>query len=261
MLSLYFHFVSISFRSQMQYKASFFMSALAHFISTFVDIFAIWILFERFKIVRDWSFYELMPIYGIIHIGFAIAEAFARGFDTFDLIVKYGDFDRYLLRPLNTLFQIAASEVQLLRIGRFTQGLIILCIGCSKLNFHFLSLNTLVIILAVIGTASLFFGLFILQATFSFWTIESLELMNITTYGGVEAGQYPMNLYNKGFRLFFTFIIPLACVAYYPIAAILQKENIAFIAGVTAPIAGIFFLFICCLIWNLGVRHYNSVGC
>lgn len=260
MLSLYFSLVMVSLKSQLQYKLSFFMATLGNFIATFVDIFAIWMLFDRFKMVKDWSFYEVMPIYGIIHIGFAIAEGLARGFDKFSLIVKYGDFDRILLRPLNTLFQIATSEIQFLRIGRLIQGLIILIIGCYNLNFSFFSFKTIVIIFSIIGTASLFYGLFILQAAISFWTIESLELLNITTYGGVESGQYPMNLYNKWFRRFFSFIIPLACVAYYPMTALLKKENISFFIGIITPSAGILFLFICCQIWKLGIRHYNSTG-
>ena len=118
----------------------------------------------------------------------------------------------------------------------------------------------MVIFFAIIGTLSLFYGLFVLQATLSFWTIETLELMNITTYGGVESGQYPMNLYNKSFRLFFTFVIPLACVAYYPITAILKHENVPFLLSCIAPVSGILFLVMACFLWKLGVRHYHSTG-
>jgi len=260
LLSLYWHFIKISFRSQLQYKSSFLMLSFGHFISTFVDIFAIWMLFNRFKLIKGWNLFELMIIYGIIHMSFALAESLARGFDKFSIIIKYGDFDRILLRPLSSFFQIAASEVQLMRVGRFLQGLIVIIIGFYKLNMSFLSLKTLLILFSIIGSFSLFYGLFIIQATISFWTIETLELMNITTYGGVEAGQYPMNIYNRGFKLFFTFVIPLACVAYYPVATILKKGNLQAILGILAPLAGILFFIVAMLLWKLGVNHYNSTG-
>ena len=96
-IRLYFRLIGVSVRSQMQYRASFFMLAAAHFISTFVDILGIWILFDRFKMVQGWTLEELALIYGIMHMGFATAEASARGFDTFSLMVKNGDFDRVLL--------------------------------------------------------------------------------------------------------------------------------------------------------------------
>jgi ABC-2 type transport system permease protein len=87
-IRLYFKLIAVSFKSQMQHRASFFMLAWAHFISTFVDILGIWALFDRFKVVEGWTFAEMTLIYGIIHMGFAAAEALSRGFDTFSTLVK-----------------------------------------------------------------------------------------------------------------------------------------------------------------------------
>src|SRR5258708_3126386 len=98
-IRLYFRLIGVSVQSQMQYRASFFMLAATHFISTFVDILGIWVLFDRFKVVQGWTLGELALIYGIMHMGFAAAEASARGFDKFSQMVKSGDFDRFLLRP------------------------------------------------------------------------------------------------------------------------------------------------------------------
>jgi ABC-2 type transport system permease protein len=115
-------------------------------------------------------------------------------------------------------------------------------------------------LIAFIGTTCLFYGLFVIQASLSFWTTETLELMNITTYGGVESGQYPMSIYKKGFRLFFTFVIPLGCVAYYPIASSLHIEDIPLEIGTLLPLCGVAFLYAATKFWQLGVRHYHSTG-
>lgn len=260
-LRLYFRLVNISIRSQMQYKASFIMLSVTHFISTFVDIFGIWILFDRFKMIQGWTFEELALIYGIMHMGFATAEATARGFDGFGMMVKHGDFDRVLLRPLGSLIQVASRELQWMRIGRFFQGFLILLWGCSKLKVTLLSANSLVIAFAFAGTTALFYGLFVLQATMCFWTTETLELMNITTYGGLQAGQYPMSIYNRSFQAIFTFLIPVGCVAFYPMATILGHDPLPFWLGaVAAPLSGIVFFAGACLVWRLGVRHYRSTG-
>lgn len=259
-LRLYCRLIGISFQAQMQHRASFFMLATAHFIATFMEIVAIWVLFDRFQLIKGWTFPELALIYGIIHIGFATAESLARGFDSFYLLVRNGDFDRLLLRPLGTLFQVATSEIQLMRVGRLLQGLIVLIWAYQELHLSSSFLHFFIITLAILGTICLFYGLFVIQATLSFWTIEALELMNITTYGGVESGQYPMSIYPLLFRLFFTFVIPLACVAYYPIATILQHETIPFWVGALTPLAGIIFLYFACRLWNFGVKHYQSTG-
>jgi ABC-2 type transport system permease protein len=247
-------------RSQMQYPASFFILALSHFLGTCIEMLGIWALFDRFKMVQGWTLFEVGIIYGIVQMGFALAEAFARGFDTFSQMVKFGDFDRLLLRPLSPLFQIAASKVQIMRIGRFLQGLSMLILSLKELSFSLYTSHILMIFFSILGTASLFYGLFIIQAAISFWTIETLELMNIATYGGLQVGQYPMSIYNTFFRLIFTLVIPLACVAYYPITVLLKIEKIPFWFGVLSPLAGFVFLYFACQFWRLGIRHYCSTG-
>lgn len=259
-ISLYCTLIGASIKSQMQHRASFLLLTLSHFVSTFVEIFGIWVLFDRFKMVQGWTLLELAQIYGVIHMGFATSEALARGFDTFSQIVKNGDFDRLLLRPTGTLLQVATREVQIMRFGRFCQGLVVLIWSSVELGHSFFSMSTICILIALIGTTSLFYGLFVVQATLAFWTVETLELMNITTYGGVEAGQYPMSIYPWGFKLFFTLVIPLACVAYYPLATLFKHETLPLWLGMAAPLAGVAFLCLACQFWKLGVRHYHSTG-
>lgn len=259
-IKLYFKLVAIVLRSQMQHRASFFMLIFSYFLTTFIEIAAIWILFDRFKILNGWTFSEVAIIYGIIHMGFALAESSARGFDTFGDIVKNGEFDRLLLRPCSTLLQVASREFQLMRLGRFLQSLLVLIYGIAQTEFVSLPLSFAIICFAIIGTACLFYGLIVIQATIAFWLIESLELMNITTFGGAQAGQYPMSIYNWKFRFIFTFIIPLACVGYYPVATLLGHEALPWIIALISPSAGILFLLLACKFWKFGVAHYQSTG-
>ncbi|MBS0656346.1 MAG: ABC-2 family transporter protein [Verrucomicrobia bacterium] len=263
-MSLFFQLLLVSIRSDMQYRASFFMLAIAHFFSTFVSILGIWVLFDRFQVIEGWSFAEVAVLYGMMHISFAIAECFARGFDTFDEFVKYGDFDRVLLRPVSPLLLIATHKVQLMRVGRFLQGCTVLTWGLCELNSTLPASTYFVLALSILGTSSLFYGLLIIQATVCFWTTESLELMNITTYGGLETAQYPMSIYPVGFRLIFTLVIPLACVGYYPLALLLKQETFATplapLLPFIFPLVGVLFLLLACRFWHTGVRHYLSTG-
>lgn len=232
----------------------------AYFLSTFTDIIGIWVLFDRFNIIQGWKLEEVALLYGIMHMGFAFAEAISKGLDNMGEMVKRGDFDRVLLRPVGTLVQIVTCQIQLLRLGRFLQGFLILCWGFRELEIPLASINSLLIAVSILGTASLFSGLFILRATMTFWTTETMEIMNIVTYGGVESGQYPMTIYKLPFRLFFTFIVPLACVAFYPISWMLHQPDISLFWGAAAPLLGVAFLLISCRVWEIGVRRYRSTG-
>lgn len=261
-LKLYLRYVGISFRSQMQYRASFAMMALGQFVSTALEFVAIVALFDRFGGLQGWTLPEVAVFYGMVNVGFAVSEAAARGFDTFPGIVRTGEFDRILLRPRSTILQVAAREFQLMRVGRLGQGLAVLLWGAAALGAEWTLPRTGLLVFAVAGGACLFAGLFIAQATMAFWTIETLEIMNTVTYGGTETGQYPISIYRPWFRGFFTFVVPLACVTFYPALAILGREG----GGApgwflwTAPAIGIGFLLLTVRAWRFGVLHYHSTG-
>ena len=190
-LRLYGRYIDISFRSQMQYRASFVMLSVGHGLMTGLEFLGIWVLFDRFAALDTWSLPEVAFFYGLINIAFALCDAFSRGFDQFASTVKSGDFDRLLLRPRSTALQLAGQELTLKRIGRLTQGLVVLLWASHALDLAWTPDKLLLALLTVLGGACLFYGLIVLQATLAFWTTESLEIVNTVTYGGVEISPVP----------------------------------------------------------------------
>ena len=94
----------------------------------------------------------------------------------------------------------------------------------------------------------------------SFWTTETLEILNCLTHGGNFAGQYPISIYRESFRRFFTWIVPLACVTYCPALAILGRTDPAELVCWLAPLAGFAFLALSLRLWSFGVSRYRSTG-
>jgi len=89
---------------------------------------------ERFGNLKGWSLPDAALLYGIVSTGFALAESAARGFDVFGYVVRSGEFDRLLLRPRSTALQVAGRELQLMRVGRLSQGLVVLLWGVAALE-------------------------------------------------------------------------------------------------------------------------------
>ncbi len=262
-LRLYGRYASISLRGQLEYRASFVMQAVGQLIVTGFEFIAIWALFSRFGHIRGWRLEEVAFFYGLISMTFALADALARGFDVFGNTVKYGEFDRILLRPRSTVLQLFGQELTLRRSGRFIQGCVVLLFALSQLRLVWSAARIALFVLALIGGVCLFIGIVILQATSAFWTTEGLEVWHAFTYGGVYMNQYPLEIYRPWFRQFFTVVIPLACINYFPGVAILGRTDPLGSAAIfqrLAPLAGMGFLAICLQVWKLGVRHYQSTG-
>ncbi len=261
--NLYAQYVSVSIRSQMQYRASFIMTTLAHFLMTGLEFLAIWVLFARFEHLGSWRLEEVCLFYGLINMAFALSDATSRGFDMFHTMVKGGDFDRLLVRPRSTVIQLAGQEFTLRRIGRFSQGALVFAYGTQALGIDWTLAKIALAFFTIFGGACLFYGLIVLQATMAFWTTESLEIVNTVTYGGVQTAQYPLTIYRTWFRQVFTYIIPLASVSYYPSLALLDRVDplgSSLLFQWLSPAIGIAFLIICLQVWHVGVRHYRSTG-
>ncbi len=261
---LYARYIAISFRSQMQYRASFVMQSIGQLLFGATDFLAIWTLFDRFGALEDWRLPEVALFYGMVNVAYAITDTTSRGFDALGHMVRSGDFDRLLLRPRSTALQLAGQELTLRRIGRLLQGLAVLFWAVHALDVAWSLGRVLLTVVAILGGTCLFYGLIVLQATLSFWTIESLEIMNAVTYGGREAGMYPLTIYRTWFRRLFTFVVPLACVSYFPALAILGRDDTVLSSPVwfrwSAPLAGVLFLVVSLQVWKFGIRHYRSTG-
>lgn len=257
-MRLYTRYFSILFRCAMQYKASFFLTAAGQFLTSFSTFLGIWFMFARFHQVEGFTFREVLLCFAIVLMSYSVAECFARGFDSFSKILSNGEFDRIMVRPRNEMFQVLASRIEFTRIGRFLEAAVLLAWAVSSGGVRWTPAKLLTLLLMISGGTALFFGLFIVYASFCFFTTEGLEFMNIFTDGGREFGRYPLSVYGKRTLQFFTFFVPLACVQYYPLLFLLGRtENQWYML---APAAGFAFLLPCCVFWRFGVRHYKSTG-
>lgn len=86
-------------------------------------------------------------------------------------------------------------DVRISRLGRLAQGLMVVAFATAQAGIAWTPASIALALFALAGGVALFLGILVLQGTLSFWTVESLEVANVLTYGGVEAAQYPLALY------------------------------------------------------------------
>ena len=261
---LLFRYFVTSIRAQLQYPASSLMLCAGTFLTTIIELAGIWALFDRFGDVQGWRFGDICMFFGMVSVSFAIADFISRGFDVFGSdFIRTGDFDRLLLRPRTATLQLIGHDFRLRVIGRILQGIVVLVVATRALDFDWNAMAIALAVWTIAGGVALFFGLMVLQATLAFWTVESLEVVNVVTYGGVQAAQFPISLYAGWLRHFLTFVVPIACIAYFPVLAILGKPDPLgaprwFLP--LAPAVAFVFLGACFVAWRFGVRKYTSTG-
>ena len=155
---------------------------------------------------------EIAVLYGIVNSAYALAEGVGRGFERFNQLVKTGDFDRVLLRPRGTLFQILSSKMEAARVGRLIQAVGALWLGLAAMPQVVGPGQIALILLCIVGGMLLFLGLLMMQAAVCFWTVESIEVFNVLTFGGISAAAGPLDAFRKWLRDFFLYMIPIGFI-------------------------------------------------
>lgn len=257
-MKLYLKYLKIHIQSVMEHKTSFFLTMAAQAMTTITAFLGIYFMFLRFHSVGSFTYQEVLLGYSVILFASALAEMFARGFDAFGSIISNGQFDRIMVRPRNEVFQVLATRVEFTRIGKIIQAFFIMLYVVLTSDIVWTAYKVAVVVLMVLGGAVMFSGLFMVYAALHFFTTEGLEFLNIFTDGGRELGKYPIGIYGNVVLKFFTCLVPLAMVQYYPLLYLTGRES-RMIAGL-CPIAGIVFLIPCYVLWRFGVRHFTSTG-
>ncbi len=255
-MKLFLNYLSLHLKISLEYKSSFIMTIISQTLAMFVELFTVYSLFLKFKLLDVYNSYELLLGFSTLWLGFSLVELFGRGFDHFSRIIVNGNFDILLIRPSNLFIQICGTDICYEKIGRVIISLLIFIYSSIKVISHFTFYKLLLLILMVLGCVVVIFSIFIIGATICFVTIQGLEAVNIITNGTRQVCQYPMGIYKKAVKIFFTIIIPIALVNYYPIDYLTGRtDNILY---VFMPILTIIMFFISKFIFNIGLKKYCS---
>lgn len=264
-LRLYRRLVGIRLRAQMQYRLSFVLDVVSTFLISGADFAALVVLLMRFPSIAGWTLGELLFLSGLVSAAFSVHDMLNAGFDpdVFTHHVRLGTFDQFLLRPRGIAFQIFGSELVLRRLHRLAQSLLVFGIGVSLTRPVWTLGKVLYLPVVLLSQYAFFFGLYVIGSAICFWTVQQVEAVNIFTYGGTYMMSYPLPIYARWLRDFFTFIVPAALLNYYPALYLLDKPDpsgappfVRFLA----PLAGLAVLGVAAVIWRVGLGRYQSPG-
>ena len=100
-------------------------------------------------------------------------------------------------------------------------------------------------------------GIYLIFNCLNFWLIQGGD-MAVLVQTCREFVKYPLNVFPAAIQGFFTFLLPLGFVAYYPAMALLGKTTLP--VELMLPAVGVFVVFLAFLVWRAGLKGYNSTG-
>ncbi len=257
------HAMGMQWKSALQYRSSLVMQMISQFVMTGGELVAVLALLARFTTIGHWTGEEILFFFGMMQTVFALVECVGRGITTFaHRMIATGQFDTLLLRPQPLLLQVIGSELDPRRAGSMLVGLAAILAANANLHLTWTVEKVLLLALSTFGSMLLMLGLFLIEATMSFFAIRSIEMVNLLTYGGRSMGEYPIDIYPRPMQRFFTWVVPFALCLHWPVSALIGHPMVSapwWVFFLTPLVGGVFF-GVMVGIWYVGVRHYRSTG-
>lgn len=257
-LSIYRKILIQDLKSKMSYRADFIISTFGMILTNLSGFIAFMILFRNFPSINGWDYYHMLFLYGFALVSLTPVQCFFDNNWNLRFHVRTGDFIKYCFRPINVFFYFMSEVFDIKGLGQLAFGIGTLIYAWSHIGLE-VTFGSICLMILYLITASLFMiAIMNFAAATAFWMEGSGNVM-VIMFRFKDYARYPASIFNKVFRVIFTFIIPIAFVAYYPSLAILNPSEAPVMTGI-APIFGIFFFFLSYKFWMRGVRRYDFTG-
>lgn len=242
--------------AELEYRINFLVSSLTSLGNLVGSIFTLFLFYRTGYTFAGWKWEEALVVLGI----FTILQGFSSTFLVPNLNkivdhVQQGTLDFVLLKPISSQFWLSTRTVSPWGLPDVIFGLIVLGYAGSKLHLPVGNYWWGIIPLGF-GLVSLYSLWFVLGAT-SIWFVKIYNVTEVLR-GLLEAGRYPMVAYPAGYRVFFTFVVPVAFLTTVPAETLLGRGEVGWVLG--AGILAVVLLLFSIGFWRFALRFYTSAS-
>jgi ABC-2 type transport system permease protein len=246
-------------KSRMSYKADFIVSLISSLLAAVAGYGFVLVLFTRIPHLQGWSFEEILFIYGYSLIPMGLFNVVSLNLYEFgERYIVEGRFDRILLRPLHSLFQVLFETFRLESVQEVLLGVGVVAYCSVRLQLPFTWDNAALFPLLILSGAFIYTGIFVAISSVSFWLEDRIGL-SPPIYNMIAFGRYPITIYNVVIQFMLNWIVPFAFASFYPTVRYLGRTRFM-TEFYLVPVVAAAVLALSLFIWHQGVRRYESTG-
>jgi ABC-2 type transport system permease protein len=263
MLVVYAQYWRINLLTTLEYRANFFIWFAFTFVYHGSAIAALYIVLRAFPSMNGWSFRDMAFLYGLWMVAHALNNTFFGTIGDIPERIRDGDFDRFLVRPLDTLFQAITLPGQIFP-DELLLALVYFCGAVWYSRVHVDAVFVALVPLITVGGALIDLAFSLIISTVAFWFIRVDALRWMVLQLEQEFTRYPLSIYSRGVRLLLAFVFPFAFMNYFPATYFLHKTEAGLAlppaVGLGTPLIGIACVTLAYWFWRVGLDRYQGVG-
>lgn len=250
-------------RAQSSYRASFLTDIAGTLMVGLTELAEVYVVFHNVPSLGGLTYLQALLVFALSNVGFSLADLAVGHLDTLPGYIRTGTVDAFYLRPLPLLAQLVTADVSLRRVGRLGVAATVLVVAVAGNEVAWSLATVTMLLLALVSATAICSALFVGAAALQFFLVEGSELTNAFTYGGSYASAQSAQIFPNPLKVFFTFVVPAAFVAYLPALVILGLPGGDLLPswlGWFAPAAAAAAWAVALGLWRLGTRHYQGAG-
>lgn len=205
-----------SLTRELMFKANFLFWIVVEFAWFGIQLSLIEVIFSHVQQVAGWSKYEMILLIGTSHV---VQQMFQFVFMTNCMElpenVRTGKLDFILLQPANSQFLISIRKFDFGALVNGSIGLGFVIYAMEKLQIHPTLEQSILYMGMVLNGTLIHYALMLMIVSVSFWIVRAQGLV-YGYYNLFQISRIPKDAFKGGFKLFFTFVLPMSIVANYP---------------------------------------------
>lgn len=250
---------------EMSFRSNFLITLLTRGFWFCVQIVMFDLIYRNVSQIKDWSREEYFGFMATGMLINAIVEAFFMpNCARFSELIRTGDLDFALLKPIDTQFLVSMEKMELAMFSQiaFAGGLLAYSLIKAR---HIVSGTEVIMYLLLIGAAVIFFySLMIGLAATSIFFGRNQGLLDFWFYVTIFA-RYPSNIYSGSptaevFRFFFSYVMPILLVVTVPARVLLGKALEPSWLSVSTIVSAVLTFVIARTVFHWSLRHYSSAS-
>ncbi|WAA12669.1 ABC transporter permease [Fervidibacillus halotolerans] len=255
-MTLYYHYVKLAFKSLFVYRMDFLIGSFGFILSTGALFFSLFILFNYVEEIGGWTYWEVVFLFAYTSLARAIWDTFMFNMMSLSTKVIDGSFDLYLTRPISALFQLLFEKIDPDTIGELLFSFFLTFVCLYKFEILFDVKMSLLFCGFLFSSVLAFSAIHLVVNALSFWIMET-RTVNFIIWRLDELIQYPISIYPKWLQKILI-LIPFAFCGYFPVSLLINAEHSLYVY--MTLIAGPVAFCVALLVWNQGMRKYQSTG-
>jgi len=242
--------------AELEYRLNFLIAALSSLGGLSGSLFGLFLFYRTGYQFQGWRWEEALLVLGTFTWLQGVSATFlVPNLNKIVTHVQEGTLDFILLKPISSQFWLSTRVFSPWGLPDMGFGLAMMVYGGYRLDLQWSDYLWGVPPL-LWGAVSLYSLWFMLGAT-SIWFVKIYNVTEVLR-GLLEAGRFPIVAYPAAYRVFFTFIVPVAFLTTVPAQTMLGRGQWGWMLGSAALALGL--LQCSRWFWRFALRFYTSAS-